>query len=1037
MIRVDWKKVDVIFNEALSHSPEKRDRYLNEACKGEPELLNEVRSLLNSHDVNDSFMESPILGADVSPLINGLHKEFIRDVDPTLGNVIDGKYRLEELLGRGGMGSVYRATHVGTGRTVAVKVMSEYLAGDEKFIAQFKTEARTIGRLHHPNVVNITDFGFTQTNGKTGAYLVMEHLKGETLADRLRKKRTLSFDETLNILTQISLAIDEAHSLGITHRDLKPANIWIEHDGNIKVLDFGLAGLHNHFIQNVDTTSLPDESIASTPPPYSVIDAETKILPSNQSPRVVGLIGDTEVLLLSKFGAIMGTPAYMSPEQCAGEQLDRSTDIYSLGTMTYEMLLGTTPYRGSTTELMAHHLKGSPPSLREKRWDLPAGVTDVIDSSLSLDRSFRPPTAGALVFQLKLNADGMERIHRPAKDFRKGNKYQLTKISLQIRPIFFALGIVVLIFSNVIFDRAPFPIYGLASIGALAIFTFIMMQGQNALSAAYTMFLERTHTTENAKVDSGAIFRLIKQRVLFGASLALYRTRKMVMEYLRILKDPFEFWISTELAQTVSYREGKGNEASCSRSQRLMRAISSFGWDSFYSDARFIALNICAGGAILVMLGARSGRTEGMGLFISAVSLIALAKVGTKNALEKAFLYLNACRAAGESVSDIQFTPVIIKRKRFRKIKLAFATLLTLGAVTAGTLVSTYLSNPPWFIQQARKAIHRIEDPRFYDRYPILTAPSTHHLVDALIYDDISEINRLILLGKGNEVDGMGRTPLMMAALSSPKSVDTLLDSGVNITGETQLGTAVHVAARYQWIHSRTYRSAETNGLGKILSRGDYANLKDKQGRTPLMVAGIEERNTEENEAIINTLLVAGARINEIDNYGWTPLMHAIKSNNAVMVAMLLEKGADISIISHNNMTAQKIADIQGNENISKILTLMSNPKALDEKGRTTIMWLADADLGSITTARLTATLIKAGVNVNAQDSTGKTALMWAFSGNDINYDMIRALLKHSADPSIKDKAGDSIFQYENYRREIRPDSDTHKMLQDALTSKR
>src|ERR671915_136211 len=162
-----------------------------------------------------------------------------------LGEILDDKYRLERLLGSGGMGAVYLATHLGTERYVALKLISPQFMRNREFVERFKREARAAGRLRHPNVVDVTDFGFAHVKQGEVAYLVMEYLDGCTLADVLAEERRLPLEWVADILEQVCSAVHEAHQQGIVHRDLKPDNIWLEPNRRggytIKVLDFGVA----------------------------------------------------------------------------------------------------------------------------------------------------------------------------------------------------------------------------------------------------------------------------------------------------------------------------------------------------------------------------------------------------------------------------------------------------------------------------------------------------------------------------------------------------------------------------------------------------------------------------------------------------------------------------------------------------------------------------------------------------------------------------------------------------------------------------
>src|SRR4026208_1499310 len=164
-----------------------------------------------------------------------------------IGVVLDDKYRLEQLLGQGGMGAVYLATHLGTERYVALKLISPQFMRNSEFVERFKREARAAGRLRHPNVVDVTDFGFAKVQEGQVAYLGMEYLDGCTLGDVLAEEKRLPLEWVADIMQQVCSAVNEAHQRGIVHRDLKPDNIWLEPNRlggyRVKVLDFGIAKL--------------------------------------------------------------------------------------------------------------------------------------------------------------------------------------------------------------------------------------------------------------------------------------------------------------------------------------------------------------------------------------------------------------------------------------------------------------------------------------------------------------------------------------------------------------------------------------------------------------------------------------------------------------------------------------------------------------------------------------------------------------------------------------------------------------------------
>src|SRR5829696_4028407 len=244
------------------------------------------------------------------------------------GQTLDDKYRMERELGRGGMGTVYLATHLGTERPVAVKVIAPQFMERPEFVERFRREARAAGRLRHPNVVNVTDFGFCETKDGRVAYLVMEYLDGCTLGEILEEEKNLPVSWTLDFLEQVCSAVQEAHEQGIIHRDLKPDNIWLEPNQRggytVKVLDFGIAKLETHesadaagehfvresgpatFVSNSNSTfaglggeATLHEGASST----RIIESETLIQPSPGVP----VNSDKETLIQPNSGLDAGT----------------------------------------------------------------------------------------------------------------------------------------------------------------------------------------------------------------------------------------------------------------------------------------------------------------------------------------------------------------------------------------------------------------------------------------------------------------------------------------------------------------------------------------------------------------------------------------------------------------------------------------------------------------------------------------------------------------------------------------------------------
>jgi serine/threonine protein kinase len=316
------------------------------------------------------------------------------------GDLLDRKYRIEARVGQGGMGAVYRGTHLHTTRTVAIKVIRPHLTSRSEFVERFRREAEAAGRLRHPNVVDVTDFGVAATAGGQVAYLVMEFLDGCTLADILAEEEQLPVNWVVDIVEQVSSALDEAHAQGMVHRDLKPENIWLEPNRRggytVKVLDFGLVKL-GEMAEPVAFRLKAEGTEADATAADTIADTPT-------------IATDA----LTRLGSITGTPMYMSPEQCRGEQVDGRSDIYSLGVIAYRMLSGQTPFVGDASALMRAHVTDAPASLHGRARHVPRAVAEVVMSALAKEAAARPRRAGGFASALRAAAEGSGTLLRQA-----------------------------------------------------------------------------------------------------------------------------------------------------------------------------------------------------------------------------------------------------------------------------------------------------------------------------------------------------------------------------------------------------------------------------------------------------------------------------------------------------------------------------------------------------------------------------------------------------------------------------------------------
>jgi serine/threonine protein kinase len=332
--------------------------------------------------------------------------------------VLDGKYRLDRRLGHGGMGVVYRAYHLGLQKRFALKLITK--ARDQASLARFRVEAAALGKLKHPNIVDVTDFGIDARGGGL-PYLVMEYLEGSTLPDRYRVG-PLPPDRALPIFESIAEGIDHAHEHGILHLDLKPGNIFVCRDESghetVKILDFGLA----RFVSDRPAADHPvptrDQRVArqAAAQMEQLAGAETHTVDISKAVVVAthgdlsgsdwhdaskrepgeGVVGDRAGTELNGRG-FLGTLPYMAPEVLSGERATRASDIYSFGILIYEVLVGRRPYQGSTTEIIAGHCSGMPLPPSGLNADLPSEFDDALLPALEKLPARRPPRAADVV----------------------------------------------------------------------------------------------------------------------------------------------------------------------------------------------------------------------------------------------------------------------------------------------------------------------------------------------------------------------------------------------------------------------------------------------------------------------------------------------------------------------------------------------------------------------------------------------------------------------------------------------------------------
>jgi eukaryotic-like serine/threonine-protein kinase len=363
-----WQEVERVYHDALERPLSERGSFLAAACGADEELRREVESLLMHAGSGTGMLDgTPI--AVAAGLVD-------RRTTSMIGRRV-GAYQLQELIGAGGMGEVYRAQDTRLGREVAIKILPRAFKDDPDRVARFQREAKMLASLNHPHIGAV--YGLEEDDD--GSALVMELVQGDDLSERIAR-RALPMDEALGIALQIAEALEAAHQQGIVHRDLKPANIKVRRDGAVKVLDFGLA-----------------KALAPA---------------SHEKPAV----------RTAPVGVMIGTPAYMSPEQARGEAVGHEADIWAFGVVLYEMLTGVSPFaRTSTAETLASVL-GPPPDYSRLPDDTPSTVRRLIRRCLEKDRKRRWQHIGDARFEIEdvLSGHAAEgspgRIHAPVATTR-------------------------------------------------------------------------------------------------------------------------------------------------------------------------------------------------------------------------------------------------------------------------------------------------------------------------------------------------------------------------------------------------------------------------------------------------------------------------------------------------------------------------------------------------------------------------------------------------------------------------------------------
>jgi eukaryotic-like serine/threonine-protein kinase len=386
-----WQQVNDLFQSAAERAPEERAAFLDEACHGDEGLCREVESLLASYERAENFIESPAF--EIAPEL------LTNDMAGALAGELIGHYRIESLIGVGGMGEVYLARDERLGRKVALKLLPKRLTADETQLSRFKTEARSASALNHPNILTVYEIG---AEGNL-QFIATEFIEGITLRASLACGR-MNLPAALEIAVQVASALAAAHEAGVVHRDIKPENIMLRPDGYAKVLDFGIAKL-------------------------------TEQRPASDD-RTVG----TTAVLQTRPGLVLGTAHYMSPEQARGQKVDARSDIWSLGAVLYEMVGGIPPFRGETpSDCIASILKTEPPPLSGVLSDVPLKLESILQKALRKNSDERYQTIKEMLADLR-NLKGEPEAGGSSPQIKARSGSIVSKIKGHKRGVLLTLG---------------------------------------------------------------------------------------------------------------------------------------------------------------------------------------------------------------------------------------------------------------------------------------------------------------------------------------------------------------------------------------------------------------------------------------------------------------------------------------------------------------------------------------------------------------------------------------------------------------------
>ncbi len=931
-----------------------------------------------------------------------------------VGEVLDQKYKIESQLGQGGMGAVYRATHLGTERPVALKVIMPEFMEEKRFIERFKREAKASGRLRHPNVVNVTDFGFASIDQTQLAYLVMEFLDGTTLGGLLDKQKYLPLELIVDIVEQTCLAVNEAHKLGIVHRDLKPDNIWLQPNGrggyNVKVLDFGLAQLHDlaanpqqlivsiandggnsnipisleaktqvNLSSNNNPSGLKTEitEAATIIAPPSLVSTEAKTLVSLEEAKTLVNTQEAKTLInpnrtthdpnkakgtnplaldmekITQVGSILGTPLYMSPEQCQGLPLDFRTDIYSLGVIVYQMFTGTTPFTGNLYELLKKHVHETPPPLTQKEHKVPPAIAKVVMSALEKKAENRPISAITFAEGLRANSQGELPLLREALSLYRKHFGTFFKTScLVYLPYlifnFLLIGIFIVVPNNLLSNKLRHILIGWYWLFGLGILLF----ANTTNLGIFALVLKQVQDLSKPSISLFEIFKAYIRNFHRVVFTALFGNVLILLDYA--------------LCTPIVLLENKTGKEALEHSKFLVNQLK----------PTMIALQIRS-----IFISALTLLSSPIIFVIVSLFCFVLNENWANNLIEKgtvkAFFFVPTTFLFFPGIFLILVYPIV-----------AIATTLfyfKVKAINGEDLVSN----------SSKINTYQVTNPFQSKRSTQKRAFAFASVLVIVLVGWLAIKNIALTFATGLGLTNVVETLILVGANANAKINISAFNSDFEFN-TTPL------------IHAVSNAKDKPEIVKILLDNGADVNSVNDFGWTPLM-----EATSRNNLDVIKMLVDNGANINAADNQFYTCLMKAVSQGNLPIVKFFLEKQVEVNALNTYQESALLLSVASGNAYITKaLLDKDAEVNVADSKANTPLMFAAKGGDSYIVSL-----LIKKGAEINQQNDRGQTPLIIAVINN--NKEVVKQLIDAGAKTNFQDKNSKTALDYakeKNYK---------------------